>query len=436
MKKVILVLLALVIIFSNSVFANIEIGEMQLMTLEGTYEVSLTINDPDSVNQKLQQSYDIKDPLPSDIIQRDFKVDIKYIDGKYLLFDKGEELKNSGLSRDKQFFIFNFKYEVKDSSIDNILYNVEATLHFNEATQSFDIVEPKRLTLEIRTKMKKSDEIGYGSLGNGTFTMDKVGGKDKENSNEEKKPVLEQNIPRGITFVKGIVEVKRAGSDKWIRASRNMPLNPGDIVRTGKNSYADLGCSSSEFAVAAGSEIQLRPLSIITVPDKTLKVEKKSLVRVNIDDAIRNVYSLFGKEEFEVETPSTSTSIRGTDFLVDVDEEGNTTFLLNEGSILVKSKYDNSEIILSSGQKVIVPINKTLSNPQELSEKDKEAFTVSYEDDEEDATEDNQGNDKENANKDKKGGIGFFGKFLIAIILFVIVMNILKKGKKKKKMNT
>lgn len=53
--------------------------------------------------------------------------------------------------------------------------------------------------------------------------------------------------------MKGIVEVKRAGTDEWIRARRNMPLNPGDTVRTGKNSYADLGCSSGEFTQATGS---------------------------------------------------------------------------------------------------------------------------------------------------------------------------------------
>ena len=202
--------------------------------------------------------------------------------------------------------------------------------------------------------------------------------EEPEEEKEEEPEEEEEPVIRGITFVKGQVQVKRAGSNEWIRARRNMPLNPGDTVRTLKNSYADLGYGTSEFSSVAGSDIRMNPLSVITVPDKTLKVEKKSKVRVVVDDAIKNVYSLLKKDEFEVETPSTVCGIRGTDFIIDVDEEGNTTFMLKEGSIEVNNIFDNSVVILKPGYKVLSSVNKTISEPEEMTEKDLALFNTDY----------------------------------------------------------
>jgi|LSQX01.2.fsa_nt_gb hypothetical protein len=428
MKKGLSLLLTILILLSGLVVANAERSEMELMTLEGTYQVSVTITNSDIANHHLE-SYGVEGTLPPDIAQREFKVDVKSKDGKYLLFDKGEELENTGLARNKEYFIFNFKYEVKDSSMQNIMYEIKADLLFNDSTQSFDTINPKG-----KASLIYHHNDGYSYIGVGDFTMEKIAGKAKEeNSNADTvNSILEEReIPRGITFVKGIVEVKRAGTDNWIRARRNMPLNPGDTVRTGKNSYADLGCSSGEFTQATGSDIMLRPLSTITVPDKTLKVEKKSKVRVAVDDAMKKVYSLFGKEEFEVETPSAVCGIRGTDFIVDVDENGNTTFLLSEGEITVKSKFDNTEVTLITGQKIFSSVNKALSEPEELTNEDKEAFSADYEDIQEE-TQVNDGNKTlEEDTQDKKDGIGFFGKLLVAIIILMVLFILFRKRTKK-----
>lgn len=420
MKKALSILIVLSILFFSFIAANAEKSEMELNTLEGTYRVSVSIPDPKVANQQLKQLYNVEGTLPPDILEREFEVDIKLTDGEYLLFDRGNKLENSGLSRNKELFIFSFKYEVKDSSMKNIMYEIKADLLFNDSTQSFDVIQPKG-----KASLIYYHDGGYAYIGVGDFTMDKVGNKPQEDSSKEEGSTFEQrDIPRGITFVKGIVEVKRAGTDEWIRARRNMPLNPGDTVRTGKNSYADLGCSSGEFTQATGSDIQLRPYSTITVPDETLKVEKKSKVRVFVDDAVRNVYALFGKEEFEVETPSAVCGIRGTDFIVDVDEEGNTALLLVDGSITVKSKFDNTEITLEAGQKILSPINKTLSNPEELTNEDKAAFTINPEELQDETQEDHQNEDKKSP-----GGIGFIGVIIVLVIIVIVILGILKKKK-------
>ncbi len=142
-------------------------------------------------------------------------------------------------------------------------------------------------------------------------------------------------------------------------------------------------------------------------------MEKKSRVRVAVDDAMKKVYALFGKEEFEVETPSAVTGIRGTDFIVDVDDDGNTIFLLNEGSIIVRSKYDNSEITLSPGQKIIAPINSTLSAPEDLTSDDKKAFSA-------DITE-----------EESSSPLIYAALILILVIIVIIIFVNRTKSKKK-----
>lgn len=421
MKKGLAILLAIMILFVCSVTVNADIGELELLTLEGTYEVSLTITNPDVANKHIKQSYGLEGTIPEDIIERKFTVDIKYADGEYLLFSKGNELDNPGLSRNKDIFIFDFMYEVTDSSISNILYGVKANLRFNEDTQSFDIVEPQG-----KINLIYHNNGGYGYIGIGDFSMDKIAGSQPEEEEEEPEEEEsegvepEEQIPRGITFVKGIVEIKRAGSDKWIRVRGSMPLNSGDIVRTGKNSYAYIGCGTSEFAAATGSEIQLRPLSVITVPDETLKVEKKSRVRVAVDDAVKKVYALFGKEEFEIETPSAVSGIRGTDFIVDVDEDGNTTFLLNEGSISVKSKFDNTETTLRPGQKILAPINSTLSDPGDMTSSDKKAFS----------------NDTPEEETGSPGLFAIIIIILIAVVVLIVLFTLFTKRKRRNKIQS
>ncbi len=61
---------------------------------------------------------------------------------------------------------------VKDSSIKNIMYEVKANLRFNESTQSFDIIEPQG-----KVQLIYYNNGGYGYIGVGDFTMEKIGGK-------------------------------------------------------------------------------------------------------------------------------------------------------------------------------------------------------------------------------------------------------------------
>jgi hypothetical protein len=207
----------------------------------------------------------------------------------------------------------------------------------------------------------------------------------KAEDEPEKSTIVENNDPlpgkdMALTFVKGLVQVKRAQTGEIIRARRNMILSPGDTVYTGKGSYADLGSQAGEFAIG-GHDLSMPPLSRFTVPVEKVVVPKKSRLRILVEDAFDNATDMFkGNEDYEIETPSAVVGIRGTDFWVLVDAGGNTEILLNDGSVFVKSRHDDSSVILEPGQKVTVNVNKSVEEIISLTPEDKELFEpIDYE---------------------------------------------------------
>lgn len=349
-----------------------EPSERALLTLEGTYEFSVSITNADDANTALQHSYQYTDPLPADLVQHTFTVDVKGVDGEYLLFHKGEAIDNSGLGRDKKTFFFSFFHKVTSSAMQNIGYEIKASVAYDEDYESFDILSPGKASLIVFTQ--KDGAPGYGYIGNGTLEMKKLGDKPAEEEPEETDAAEHKSqLPRALTFVRGRVAIKRAGSDEWMLARKGMQLNAGDAIKTAEGAYADIGMSTTEFGIT-GSEIRMAPLSTITIPDDTLVVEKKSRVRVTIEEGIKNVYSLFKKEEFVVETPSAVMGIRGTDFIIEVDDEGNTRVLLNDGTVDVVSRFDDRERTLFAGEKVEAKLGAKIGNKEGMTEADLAAF--------------------------------------------------------------
>lgn len=191
-----------------------------------------------------------------------------------------------------------------------------------------------------------------------------------ENIDEKEIPVSTEVPPNCVTFTRGRVLIKRHDSNKWTRLKSGMVLNAGDAIKTDKNSIAEL---SGGFG-GSSPFIKLNQKSYMIVPKYVPKIEKNSRIRIMGEDILNNVKNLIGKGEYEVETPSAMTGIRGTDFIVDVDESGNTTLLLYEGSIVVTSKFDNSQVILEPGQKVSVSMGDKISDVQPLTEEDIDEF--------------------------------------------------------------
>ncbi|WP_246427578.1 FecR domain-containing protein [Paenibacillus phyllosphaerae] len=119
------------------------------------------------------------------------------------------------------------------------------------------------------------------------------------------------------TKVSGTVSVLKSGGAKAFKAFKNMTLNEGDVIRTGKDGSIVLELASDvadqdSVTIGANSEVSFTKLkdekgtkAKLTVWAGSLWVKVKSVS--NADD------------RFEVETPTSIMGVRGTHFLVNVN---------------------------------------------------------------------------------------------------------------------
>ncbi|MCK4654293.1 MAG: FecR domain-containing protein [Candidatus Cloacimonetes bacterium] len=151
----------------------------------------------------------------------------------------------------------------------------------------------------------------------------------------------------GIDFIARTLKVKGT-----VNLTRNTQVSPavigdnlfnGDELETKNESYAAI-----KFADKS-SIIKLFPNSILNINTEKEKdkTSKKNLLKMGelwaqIDK---------GTGKFEVETPTTVASVKGTNFLINFTEDGITNLYTFDGEILMQNKIDGETAIIKAGQK-------------------------------------------------------------------------------------
>ncbi|WP_319408592.1 FecR domain-containing protein [uncultured Desulfosarcina sp.] len=154
--------------------------------------------------------------------------------------------------------------------------------------------------------------------------------------------------------VQGAVESRSPGGGQWQQVTLDDTFCPGDEVRVLDNSRASL-------ALANESVLRLNANSSIVVQ----KFEEKT----SFIDVFKGAAHLFARKpnKLEVNTPYVVAGVRGTEFLVRVEDD--QTFLsVFEGSVLASN--DAGEVALASGQSAVAkkgsaPVLTTVVNPRD-----------------------------------------------------------------------
>jgi len=125
-------------------------------------------------------------------------------------------------------------------------------------------------------------------------------------------------LPEGktakITFLVGDVFVQKAGTN-WIKAEIGDTLNEGVVLKTGENSYCEIVISSGTlFRMKDKSELKLSLL-----PDSS--EDNKSKIRLFAGSLFAKVNKIAYKSNVTIETDSTTLGVRGTEFLVYVEND-------------------------------------------------------------------------------------------------------------------
>lgn len=142
-----------------------------------------------------------------------------------------------------------------------------------------------------------------------------------------------------LSSVKGKVSLQR--DKKNVNFKAGDMLRNKDEIRTGGESFA-----AYKFIDATA----------------TIKVFANSVVEINADKKGKNLNknvkvsggsvlsSIKGSgSAFQVETPTTVASVRGTEFLTKVNADGSTLIIVTEGTVLVESKLTGETKSVSKG---------------------------------------------------------------------------------------
>ena len=146
-----------------------------------------------------------------------------------------------------------------------------------------------------------------------------------------------------VVSVQGTVEAQRAGETQWLLVKLNDTYCPGDKIRVQERSRADV-------TLLEKSVIRLNENTTITL--EGVKEDRTSVI-----DMIKGAAHFFssGPSSLEVHTPFTTAGVRGTEFLINV-EDNKTLLSTFEGTVVASN--DAGSLTLTGGQSAVAEAGK------------------------------------------------------------------------------
>ena len=142
-----------------------------------------------------------------------------------------------------------------------------------------------------------------------------------------------------LTGISGKVLVQKAGEDEWSTYDQTT-LGSGDQIRTGPNSKVVIELD--------GATMSLGPDSLFTLDfDKGIFELLIGKIRASIEAWFRG--------GFVVNSPTAVVAVRGTEFTMQVDEDGTTTVVVLEGIVEVRHLASDSIFLLEPFEMITVP---------------------------------------------------------------------------------
>jgi tetratricopeptide (TPR) repeat protein len=169
---------------------------------------------------------------------------------------------------------------------------------------------------------------------------------------------LSQPCPQWIgkmVSVQGTVEARKAGDNRWLPVNLNDTFCPGDTIRVGSKSRADLTLSNQ-------SVLRLDENSEFTLEG----IKEGNAASLNMLKGAAHFFSRTPRG-LEVQTPYTIAGVRGTEFMLRI-EEGRTLLTVFEGAVLAQNTAGS--LTLQGGQSAVAeagkaPALRTVARPRD-----------------------------------------------------------------------
>lgn len=151
-----------------------------------------------------------------------------------------------------------------------------------------------------------------------------------------------------VALVKKIVknvDYRKSSEDDWATAKTGLPLNNGEEVRTAANSLALI-----LFTDGSGL-LKVQPNSILTIHGEIVnnKMNKDTFIEKG---AVGFDVNKQADDEFKFTTPTAVASIRGTEGLFEVADNGVSVMVLKSGSVELQTKT-GEKVTLTAGNTAV-----------------------------------------------------------------------------------
>lgn len=156
--------------------------------------------------------------------------------------------------------------------------------------------------------------------------------------------------PIAITIkAKGKVDVKKSGKTSDSKLKRGFRLADGDKIVTGNKSYAALRFIDDR------SLVRIRSNSTCTIRGK----KEKNQILKNVYVEVGTIFARISKQKgrFQVTTPTSVASVKGTEFIADHRGKNGTYYFGEEGVVEINNKGGSA--LLRTGETAFVADENT-----------------------------------------------------------------------------
>ncbi len=154
------------------------------------------------------------------------------------------------------------------------------------------------------------------------------------------------------------VHTSRQPAEQFIRAEEGMPLEPGDIVRTGSDGAAEISLDGeSLFSLASNTDFAV----------KSLKPDDAQLF-LGLGRLVAKVRKLMAGQRMRFSTPAAVAAVRGTELAIEQPEgdQPARVGVLDEGRVEVTRPEGGPGVTLSPNQETDVARGKPPTPPKPL----------------------------------------------------------------------
>lgn len=173
---------------------------------------------------------------------------------------------------------------------------------------------------------------------------------------EAKRPVA------ALKEVVGVAKIHRADTKQNTSANVGTILYNGDRLNTGDRAAVAL-------LFIDGSMLKIKENSEVTI---NAERKKDNQLDTKVDMPLGEVWAKVTRRDskFDIETPSSVASVKGTEFSVSVDEEGISNLFVFEG--IVEFQNELGKVQVKRNQKSTITPNQAPEEPKKMTKKDRQ----------------------------------------------------------------